>query len=90
MPDNRHVYVCSHCKTRIPFGTLAEPPPECCPGCSKPLGIPTVWPAIPPIQATCPSCSADLTLNGYYAGGPCLCPECGGRFTAPGRLPFST
>lgn len=88
MSDDRPVYVCPKCKTRIPFGTRTEPPPDHCPGCGKSLGIPSVSPPLPPIRATCPSCSADLTLNGYYAGGPCLCPECGSRFIAPGKSPF--
>ena len=90
MFGNRSVYVCPRCKTRIPFGTTTEPPPTRCPGCQKPLCIPTVLEPIPPIQATCPSCSAELTLNGYYAGGPCFCPECGVKFIAPGNPPFSS
>lgn len=90
MTDNRSVYVCPWCKIRIPFGTTTKPPPTRCPGCGKPLGIPTELDPIPPIRATCPACSAVLTLNGYYAGGPCFCPECGVKFTAPGRSPFST
>lgn len=89
MPNNRSVYVCPRCKTRIPFGTTAEPPPTHCTGCRKPLSIPTVLDTIPPIRVNCPACSADLTLNGYYAGGPCFCPKCGVKFTAPGRSPFS-
>ncbi len=84
------VYVCPRCKTRIPFGTTTEPPPARCPGCRKPLSIPTVLDPIPPIHATCPACSADFSLNGYCAGGPCFCPECGAKFTAPGRSPFSS
>src|SRR5437879_9345298 len=44
MPDQRLVYVCPHCKTRIPFGTETYPPPSKCPGCQHRLDIPTVMP----------------------------------------------
>jgi DNA-directed RNA polymerase subunit RPC12/RpoP len=90
MPGNRPMYFCPRCKTGIPFGTTTEPPRIRCPGCQKPLGIPNVLDPIPLIHATCPACSADFSLNGYYAGGPCFCPECGVKFTAPGNSPFST
>lgn len=81
-------YVCPRCKTGIPFGTSTQPPPTRCPGCQKPLGIPTALDPIPPIAAICPICTAEVSLNGYYAGGPCECPACKSIFTAPGKSPF--
>ncbi len=88
MADKRSVYVCPRCKTRILFGTPARRAPARCPDCRKPLRIPTALPPLPPIRVTCPDCSADYSLHGYRAGAPCICPECGAKFTAPGSSPF--
>jgi hypothetical protein len=42
MPEKHPVYVGPICKTRIPFGTLKNPPPGKCPAGGRKLGIPIV------------------------------------------------
>jgi hypothetical protein len=46
------VYVCPQCKTRIPCGTEAVPPPKKCPTCQRSLWIPTVIKSGQPLRVT--------------------------------------
>jgi len=48
MSDKRHpIYKCPKCQTKIPFGTADKPAPSECPGCHRPLSIPTFYEATP-------------------------------------------
>jgi hypothetical protein len=70
------LYVCPHCKTRIPFGTETEAPARSCPGCQAPLSIPRQYQRLPWIDFVCPACSCRLQLPRQWAGTRGLCPKC--------------
>lgn len=80
----RSVYVCSACKTRIPFGTEAKSAPGRCPGCGRKLSIPMDLDESAWVKATCPSCSTEFrTLAGRFGGRHCACPKCGWEVDVP-------
>jgi transcription initiation factor IIE alpha subunit len=86
LPDQRPVYVCPHCKTRIPFGTKNNPPPSKCPGCWYQLYIPTELERDSVIQLTCPTCTANFTIVLLWDGQPrdrFTCPKCGSVVSPP-------
>jgi uncharacterized paraquat-inducible protein A len=83
MPAQRPVYVCPHCKTRIPFGTDAKPPARRCPGCQADLSIPSILEQLPWIEFVCPACSSRIQLHRWWAGRRGVCPRCGSVIDVP-------
>ena len=87
MPFQQPIYVCPHCKTKIPFGTVTEPPARQCPNCHFRLYIPTVLKNLPWIEITCPYCSADVTVEREWTGWWHACPKCGAILNVPDEPP---
>src|SRR5262249_22614276 len=82
------VYVCPHCKTRIPLGTVTKPPPGRCPDCRRRLRIPTSLPTDAFADVTCPHCSTTFTPFWYELPSGTrrdrfACPKCGSVVAPP-------
>jgi hypothetical protein len=82
----RPMYVCPHCKTRIPFGTPTKPAPDQCPSCKARLSIPTVHDGPEWLLATCPKCGHKAIRLLGSAGRPHRCEVCEFAFTLPDNL----
>src|SRR5437868_12902316 len=87
----RPVYVCPHCKTRVPFGTETQPPPSRCPGCNFRLGVPSTLESfrmLLPANLVCPECQhrfvvARFTSKRVKSPNRCACLKCSSVVEVP-------
>lgn len=90
MPVQGPVYICPHCKSRIPFGTENDPPPRKCPGCQHRLFIPTALGRNSFIELNCPTCSTKfnvVVLRSGHRRDHFKCPKCGSTVNPPTEPP---